>query len=281
MGELPPVNFRFCSTDYFRTMGIDLVSGRAFGEPDRPRRVAVISEATARLVWPNENPVGQTFGRGTGDDPGTEVVGVVRDVRVSLDRPPVATLYVPLWATNERPNLNLVVRYSAGAGSLAAPLRQAVWGLDRDVVVGEVRTMEDVMSASVAGRRFQLALTAAFAAAALLLACLGIYGVVSWSVTRRRGEIGVRMALGAGSRAVRRMLVAEGMRPVAAGLGLGVASAMGLGRFVGSLLFGVSPRDPWTLATVTAVLAAVAALACYVPGRRATLAEPLKALRDE
>ncbi len=279
--ELPPVNYRFCSSAYASTLGLQLLSGRFFADSDRGRRVAVVSETTARLVWPHQDPVGQTFGRGTGDDPSVEVIGVVRDVRVSLDRPPVATLYVPYWTTNERPSTSLVVRYAGGAGTLAGPVRQAVWGLNRDVVVGEVRTMDALAAASVAGRRFQLALTGGFATSALLLACLGIYGVVSWSVARRRNEIGVRMALGAGASVIRRMVVAEAMKPVVAGLALGLAGALVLGQVVRSLLFGVGPRDPWTMAAVAAVLSTVAILACYLPVRRATVADPLSALRYE
>jgi putative ABC transport system permease protein len=157
----------------------------------------------------------------------------------------------------------------------------AVWNIDPDTVVGEIRTMENVVSSSVAQNRFQVILIAGFAASALLLSCLGIYGVVSWSVTRRRNEIGVRMALGATSGNVQRMVVAQGLRPVLAGLALGIAAALASGRVLSSLLFGVSPRDPWTIGTVVVVLATVAALACYIPARRTTLADPLDALRYE
>jgi predicted permease len=278
--ELPPINFRFCSPGYFRAMDIALVAGKAFSDGDRTRRLAVISESTARLIWPDEDPVGQAFGRGTGDDPPVTVAGVVRDVSVGLEHRPVATVYIPYWDTNEAPAYFMVVRHS-GSGTLAADLRKTVWSLDRDVVVGDVRTMTQVLSASVAARRFQLALTAIFAASALLLACLGIYGVVSWSVTRRRGEIGVRMALGAGSASVRRMVVQQAMRPVLAGLAVGLVVAWLLGRVVSSLLFGVSPHDPWTMMAVAGALLLVSAAACYLPARRVTLADPLRALRYE
>jgi putative ABC transport system permease protein len=278
--ELPPINFRFCSPGYFHAMGIAFIRGKAFTDGDRARRLAVISEATARLVWPDEDPVGQSYGRGTSDSPQVVVAGVVRDVSVGLDRRPVPTVYVPYWDTTDVPAFYLVVRH-AGSDTLAPAIRRAIWSLDRDVVVGEVRTMDQVLSASVANRRFQLVLTTIFAASAMLLACLGIYGVVSWSVTRRRGEIGVRMALGAGSGSVRRMVVREAMRPVVAGLAVGLVVAWLLGRLVSSLLFGVSPHDPWTMTGVAGVLALVSAVACYLPARRVTRADPLRALRYE
>ncbi len=278
--ELPPINFRFCSPEYFRAMGIAFAAGRAFTDADRTRRLAVISEATARLVWPKEDPVGQAFGRGTADDPLVTVAGVVRDVSVGLEHQAVATVYVPYWDTNEIPAYFMVVRHS-GSGTLAPALRRAVWSLDRDIVVGDVRTMDQVLSASVAVRRFQLALTAIFASSAMLLACLGIYGVVSWSVTRRRNEIGVRMALGAGSGHVCRMVVREEMQPVLAGLGAGLVVAWSLGRVVSSLLFSVSPHNPRTMATVAGLLLLVSAAACYLPARRVTSADPLRALRYE
>ena len=279
-GELPPVNYRFCSPEYFRAMGISLVAGTTFTDADRGRRLAVISEATARALWPGEDPVGKTFSRGTEKEEPVTVAGVVRDVRISLDRLAPATLYVPYWSTEDRQSFSLVVRHS-GTGALASALREAVWSLDRDVVVGEVRTMGQVLSASVAGRRFQLAVTGLFAASAMLLACLGIYGVVSWSVARRRNEIGVRMALGAGRGAVRRMVIRDAMRPVLAGLVIGMAAALALGRIVSSLLFGVSPHDPATMAVGAVALTLVSTAACYLPARRATLEDPLRALRYE
>jgi predicted permease len=277
--ELPPVNYRFCSPEYFRAVGIALVSGRAFTDADRNRRLAVISEATARAVWPNEDPVGKRFTRGDPKAPPTEVIGVVRDVSVGLAKKPVATAFIPYWDTNESLAMAVVLRTTGSPMAVAGSIRQVVWRVNPDTVVSAVRTMEQVASDSVAGRRFQVLLTALFAASALLLACIGIYGVVSWSVARRRGEIGVRMALGAASSDVRRMVVREGMRPVLLGIAAGVASALAVGRVLSGLLFDVSPRDPMTLAAVAMTLVAVAALACYVPARRATLDDPIRVLR--
>ncbi len=207
------------------------------------------------------------------------VAGVVRDVSVGLESRPVPTLYL-YWDAGEIPDYYMVVRQS-GAATLAPMLRRAVWSVDRDVVVSGVRTMNDVLSASVAVRRFQLSLTTIFACSAMLLACLGIYGVVSWSVTRRRSEIGIRMALGAGRGSVHRMIVRDGMRPVLAGLAAGLLAAWLLGRVVASLLFAVSPHDIATMAEVAAVLTLVSAAACYLPARRVTRADPVRALRYE
>jgi putative ABC transport system permease protein len=279
--ELPPANYRFCSAEYFRAMGIRLVGGTTFTEADRNRHLAVISEATARAVWPNENPVGKKFKPSTEHEPLIEVAGVVRDVSVGLGSKTVATVYLPYWSVNENLSMNVVLRSAADPRAVARSVRQAVWNLDRDTVVGEMRTMDDVVSNSVAGRRFQVLLIGGFAGSALLLACLGIYGVVAWSVARRRNEIGVRMALGAASDDVRRMVVGQGMRPVFAGLALGVIGALALGRVLGSMLFSVSARDPLTIGVVVVTLTVVAMLACYVPARRATLADPLRALRYE
>lgn len=177
--------------------------------------------------------------------------------------------------------MTAVLRTAMDPRAVLRPLHAAVGSLDPDTVVGEMRTLDDLVSESVADRRFQVRLTAAFAASALALACLGIYGVVSWSVARRRQEIGIRMALGAGIGDVRRMVVAAGMRPVLAGLAAGIVAALALGRVLASLLFGVSSHDPAIIAAISFLLVLVAATACYLPARRASLADPLRALRYE
>ncbi|MGA2184455.1 MAG: ABC transporter permease [Bryobacteraceae bacterium] len=280
LAELPMTNMRFCSPDYFRTMGIAFVAGQSFTEADRKRNLAVISELAASRVWPGQNPIGKKFSRGDPDEPPFEVAGVVRDVRPGLAQQPVVTAYFPYWYRN-RLSMTAVLRTSVDPRSLGTAVRSTVWSIDPDTVVGEIRTMQNVVSSSVGQRRFQVWLIAGFAASALLLSCIGIYGVVSWSVARRRNEIGVRMALGATGGNVRRMVMAQGLRPVLAGLAVGIAAALASGRVLSSLLFGVSPRDPWTIGGVALVLATVAALACYIPARRTTLADPLEALRYE
>jgi putative ABC transport system permease protein len=276
----PSADYRFCSPAYFRAMGIPLVAGTTFTEADRNRNPVVISEAAARAAWGNENPIGQKFRPGDDQAPPFEVVGVVRDVRVGMAEKPVATVYAPYWYRS-RTAMNVVVRTSLAPRALAPAIRSAVWGLDPDTVIGEVRTMQNVVSDSVGQRRFQMWLVSGFAASALLLACIGIYGVVSWSVSRRTNEIGIRMALGARSADVHRMIMSQALRPVAGGLVLGVGAALALGRVQNSLLFGVSPRDPLTILAVAALLSGVATLACYIPSRRAARDDPLEALRWE
>lgn len=280
MAELPMTNMRFCSPDYFRTMGSALVAGRSFRESDHSHPVSVISELAAKRVWPGEDPIGKKFGRGDPDEPLFEVVGVVRDVRPGAAKEPVITAYMPYWYRN-RLSMTVVLRSSGDPRALAGSIRSAAWSIDPDTVVGEIRTMQNVVSTSMGQRRFQVMLIGGFAASALLLACIGIYGVVSWSVARRRNEIGVRMALGATSGSVHRMVVKQGLRPVIVGLLLGVAGALACGHMLSTLLFGVSPYDPWIIALVAVVLATVGTFACYVPARRATLSDPLEALRYE
>ena len=164
----------------------------------------------------------------------------------------------------------------------AAPaVRAAVWSIDPETVMGEMRTMDQVVSESVAQRRFQMLLIVAFAGTALLLGAIGIYGVVAWSVARRKNEIGIRMALGAKASDVQRMVLRDGLRPVAFGLVAGVGLAVGFGRVLASFLFGVTAHDPMTIVEVSALLVGVSALACLIPAHRATSAEPLDALRYE
>ena len=280
MAELPMANLRFCNPAYFRTMGIAFTAGEPFRDSDRNRHVAVVSETAARRVWPGQNAIGKRFSRGDPNEPTFEVIGVVRDVRAGAGKEPVVTAYFPYWYIN-RLSMTVVARTSGDPRSLAPAIRSAVWSIDPDTVVGEIQTVQHLVSNSLGQRRFQVMLIAAFAASALLLACIGIYGVVSWSVARRRNEIGVRMALGATSRNVRRMLVLQGLRPVIAGLAVGIAAALASGRLLNSLLFGVSARDPWTICGVGVTLLGVAALACYLPARRTTLTDPLEALRYE
>lgn len=278
--ELPPINMRFSSPHYFETMGIPLVAGSTFTGADRGRKVAIISERVAREVWPGENALGKRFDDGEGNKSLITVVGVVRDVRVGLDKKPVFTMYVPYWQQNQ-PHMYAVLRTAMDPRGIAPALRAAVSSVDPDTVIGEMKTMQNVVSESVAQQRFQMRLIAGFAASALLLACLGIYGVVAWSVARRKNEIGLRMALGAGASGVERMVVAHALRPVLAGLLAGIIAALALGRVLTSLLFGVSAHDPLTIIAVTVVLAVVAAVACWLPAHRATRADPLKALRYE
>jgi putative ABC transport system permease protein len=277
--EQPIINVRFASADYFRTMRIPVIRGRAFEETDRNHQVVVVSERAAERAWPGENPIGKRFRRAP-DNPLLEVIGVVKDVRVNLSKDPVLTVYIPYWQRSVD-DMNVVLRAAGDPRAAAAFVRSAVWSIDPDTVIGKIQTMDDVASSTVAQRRFQMLLIAGFAAAALVLACIGIYGVISWSVTRRRNEIGIRMALGAQAGHVRRMVLVEGMRPVLLGLAMAVGVALAFGQVLNALLFGVTSRDPLTLAAVVCVLAGVAAAACLIPAFRSTRYEPVEALRYE
>ena len=278
MFERPMVNVRFVSPDYFRTLRIPFRAGAPFNNSQRNRPVVIVSEGTARRLWPGQDPIGRRL---IHNEKPEEVVGVTADVRsTSLDKDPVLIIYVPYW---QRPRLSaaLLVRTAMDPLGIAAGIRDVIHQLDADVPVPPMQTLQEVMSDSVAQRRFQMMLIAIFAAAALALAGFGIYGVVSYSVTRRRTEMGIRMALGAGSGGLQRMVLWQAIRPVAAGLALGILMALAAGRALSSLLFQVSARDPLTIAAVAAVLLAVSVAAAWVPARRATRVDPMSALRFE
>jgi len=274
--QLPVANLRFVSPGYFKTLHIALRAGRDFEPGDRSRMVAVISAALAQKLWPGLDPIGRKL-----NDYGSvqEVVGVAADVRsTSLDKDPVNMLYIPYW---QRPRFSssILVRTGMDPAGIASALRAAIWSVDSEVPVPEERTLDQVMSASVARRRFQMLLVLLFAAAALALAAFGTYGVVSYAVTRRRAELGIRMALGAQRGDVLRMVLRQGMTPVFAGLCAGAVIALGIGQYVASMLFQVSPRDPVAFGIATATLLAVSAAACLIPARRATRVNPIDALR--
>jgi predicted permease len=276
--QLPTANLRFISTDYFRTLRIPLRAGRDFQPSDRNRTVAIISESLARTLWPKGDAVGRKLLDGGRIH---EVVGVAADGRTtSLDQPPVNMLYIPMWQRPQNSS-SILVRTGMDPQSIASALRAAVWKADGDVPVPQERTLEQIMSESVARRRFQMALVLLFAIAALALAAFGTYGVVSYSVARRRAEIGIRLALGAGERRVLRLVLRQGMMPVFAGLAAGALAALAIGSYVSSLLFQVSPHDPVAFAATAAVLLGVSALACWIPARRAASVNPLEAIRYE
>jgi putative ABC transport system permease protein len=276
--ERPKVNVRFISPGYFKTLRIPLRDGRTFDDSDRQKKVAIISHAVAENLWPGQNPVGR---RMLHNETPVEVVGVTPDIRsTSLDKDPVLMLYVPYWQ-RARLTASLLVRTSMDPRSIAVALRGAVWEVDSEVPVPEMKTMQKVMADSVAQRRFQMMLVIVFAASALALAGLGTYGVVSYSVTRRRTEMGIRLALGADTVVLRRMVLRQGLLPVALGLAAGITAALAVGQLLQSLLFQVSARDPVTIVVVASVLFAVAAAACAVPAHRATRVDPVVALRFE
>jgi predicted permease len=279
---LPVESFRWVSPEYFSAIHLQLMSGQFFSEGNWGKNVALVSEKTAKTLWPGRDPVGQQFTRG---DPGSEkpftVVGVVADARtISLAKADPMLIYVPYWYRCES-SAGLVVRTRQATGEMADAIRQTIWSVDRDVPVPEVRSLGGVVADSVANQRFEMDLLLLFAVSALLLAGLGIYGVITYSVVQRHREIGLRIALGAQRGSVYRLVLGDGLLPVAAGAAAGVALAFGAARLVSSLLFEVSPYDPVLAIGAVSVLLAVGTAACLLPARRAASIEPMQALRTE
>ncbi len=289
------IEWRAVGPEYFSTLAIPVRGGRAFTEFDLARAapVAIINEATARHYWPDSDPIGQRIliGRWEGrpvlrgePDPPREIVGVVGNVRdIALDRPPRRTVYVPtaqVGAAMFDGLPRVMVRTTHTAEAMAA-VRQALREIDPRFREPRFSNMSDVVASTTAQRRFNTLLIASFAGLALVLTIVGIFGVVSYSVRQRTHEIGIRMALGAGGRQVRRLIIWQGMRAVALGLAVGLFGAFGLTRFMAGMLYGVTPTDPTTFASVSALLAGVAFLASYVPSHRATRVDPMRALKVE
>jgi putative ABC transport system permease protein len=281
MMERPIANYRFVTPGYFETMGIPLHAGRFLADSDRQALPVLISENTARRVFGNKSAIGQRFWRGRTNEKPFEVIGVVGDVRVaSLQKPPGMLVYVPYWYRANN-TFSVVARTGMDAAAAGSALRAAVRDVDKDVPIAKMRTMGEIVDESVSSRRFQMALVLLFAVTALVLASLGIYGVVAYMVTQRRGEMGIRMALGAGAADVHRLVLGRGLAPVVAGLAVGAGLALLLGRIMGSLLFEVSVADPLTFLGVCAVLLSVAVAACMVPSLRAVREDPALVLRYE
>jgi putative ABC transport system permease protein len=270
---------------YFRTLRIPLRSGRVFSIQDdaRATRVVVINSVMARRYWPGGDPIGARITLGDPADSASwrTVVGVVGDVRQNaLNDDPYPQLYLPLAQTPQRSML-LLARTSGDPAALAGPIRRAVVALDSDLPVSDIRTLDDRLQQSIAQPRVSMMLLGIFAMMALVLAAVGIYGVLSYTVTQRTRELGIRMALGAESNSVMRMVIREAMAPALIGVLLGLIGAWGATRLMATLLFGVSATDPATFTVVALFLMAVALVASWVPARRATRVDPLIALRAE
>jgi len=279
------VPWRVLGPDYFRAMKIPLLQGRHFTAADTSDApgVVIINEALARQFWPNENPVGRRIRRGGLDSqrPWSTVVGVVGTVQTQgLDKPPIPELFIP-HAQFALPPMTLVARTADDPLKLVSALRAQILAVDRNTLITNVRTMEEWLSRSVAARRFYMQLLVIFAMLALLLAGVGIYGVMNYAVAQRTHELGIRMALGANTGNVMRLVMRQGMGMTFVGVVIGLGAAFLLTRSMKGMLFVVGPADPLTFALIAALLAAVALLACYIPARRATKVDPLVALRDE
>ena len=278
--------FRVASPGYFNAMGMRLVRGRLFDQSDGPEtpQVALISESLARRYWPNEDPLGKgiQYGNMDGDTHLLRVVGVVSDVReFGLEANTRPTVYVHyLQRPRQAWGFAIVARTPGDVKTLIPAMRSAVQSLNRDVPTN-FRTLGQIFSSSLDNRRFSLVIFGSFAAVALLLAALGIYGVTSYAVTQRTQEIGIRIALGAQLANVLRLVIGQGMKSVLLGIAIGLGGAFALTRLIAHLLFGVSATDPLTFMVVTAFLLLVALLACYLPARRAAKVDPMEALRSE
>ncbi|HXA08204.1 MAG TPA: ABC transporter permease [Bryobacteraceae bacterium] len=280
----PVADIAVVDAQYFHTMEVPLITGRNFTVLDtyKTQPVAVIDQTLARQYWPNENPLGQqlkfAFGRGT---QGLTIIGVAGDIKSDgFEAPSVPHIYVPL---GQFAPVNAVVflRSRGDTGNLGEAVRHEVESIDPNVPVHSISSMDQIIARSVANRRFALELLGVFAVVALLLAAIGIYGVMSYSFSQRAHEVGIRIALGAQRLDILRMALGEGMRTVVIGLASGLVTAAIMTRFFRSMLFNVAPADPITYLSVSAVLAAVALFACYIPARRATRVDPLTALREE
>ena len=276
--------YRACTPNYFHTMGIPVLAGRAFTDEDKAGStpVIIVNETLARKFWPGADPLGRRmrFSGPLAENPWMQVVGVVTDVKHELNLPNSFDYYLP-HAQDVWSSMVLVARTKVEPLALAADMRQQVWAIDKDQPVFEVRTMEQVRSLSVAVYSFSSVSLGVFAGIALLLAAIGIYGVMSYAVTQRTQEIGIRMALGARTADILKLMVRNGMSLAAIGVIAGLAGAFAMTRLLTSLLFGVTPTDLTTFSIVTLGLLLVALLACYIPARRATKVDPLVALRYE
>jgi putative ABC transport system permease protein len=284
-GKSTAADYATVSPDYFRVMRIPLLRGRFFSEQDSPSKpnAAIISETLARRYFPNQDPIGRQmrFGFPPDSNVSREIVGVVGDVRdVALSRKPGPMMYVP-FAQAPLYGGEVVVRSSLSTSSVAAGIRQAVHSIDKDLPVTDVESFPDALGGSVTQERFRTLLLSSFSGIALILAAVGIFGVISYSASQRTHEIGIRMALGAQQRDVLRLILGQGAKLALLGLGAGAVAALLLTRLMASLLYGVSATDPLTFGAVAIVLLGVAVTACYIPARRAMRVDPMVALRHE
>ena len=284
--EVGDVEYRVVTSDYFRALSIPLISGREFGPADTgaSTRVSIINQALARRYFPGEDPIGK---RVTTDDPRSPgavwltIIGVAGDVRHrGLAQEPEPEMYVAHQQYPDR-GMKFVVRTRFGSGTIVSAVKDEIEALDPNLPIYNIRTMERLVSESVAQQRLSSVLFGIFAAIALGLASIGIYGVVSYSANRRTHEIAIRRALGARPGEILRMVIAERMTLAVAGIGVGLGLAMVLARSLSGLLFRVSHFDPITYAAVAMALLGVALAAIYVPARRATRVDPISGLKYE
>jgi putative ABC transport system permease protein len=282
--DLPSTNYYAVTPNYFRAMGIRLVRGRTFTPQDDAKapRVAIINETMARQHFPNEDPIGKRINITTsGPDTWREIIGIVGDIKqYGVDKATSAQSYEP-FAQVPFSSLNVVVRTNGSPAALLGALRPTVYAVDKDQPVGAIRPLEEIVADSIARQRFAMTLLTVFSLVALVIAAVGIYGVMAYSVVQRTGEFGIRMALGAQQRDVLRLVLTQGGKLIGLGLIIGLAATLAASRAMGSMLFNTSAQDPLTLCTITLLLGAVALVACLLPANRATKVNPIEALRTE
>jgi predicted permease len=266
----PIANYRFVSGGYFNAIGTPILEGRTFADTDRGHAVIVLSLTAARTLWPGLDPIGRRIDTGGFFKSPADVIGVAADVRaVDLRRSDVLFAYLPDWSRALGGGSFVIRTSSSDAAATTSAARQAIWSVDRSVPIPRVQPMADLVDRAVARQRFELTLMLLFGAAAATLAALGVYAVVSFAVTRRRREMGIRIALGASPTAIERLVVLEGLTPVAVGLAIGLAAAVPIGHAISGVLFGVRPADPMVMAAAGAVLVIAALGACAAPAYRA------------
>ena len=281
--DLPNTNYYAITPDYFRAMGIRLVRGRVFTPQDDAKapRVAIINETMARQFFPNEDPIGKRINITNGPETWREIVGIVGDIKqYGVDKATSAQSYEP-FAQVPFTSFNVVIRTKGSPAALLGSLRPAVYAVDKDQPVGIIRPLEEIMADSIARQRFAMLLLSVFSGVALVIAAVGIYGVMAYNVVQRTGEFGIRMALGAQQRDVLRLVLTQGGKLIGLGLLIGLLATLGASRAMGSMLFNTSSYDPLTLTSITLLLAAVALVACFFPANRATKVNPIEALRAE
>ncbi|MGA8908619.1 MAG: FtsX-like permease family protein [Acidobacteriaceae bacterium] len=288
--EAPVVNSPIVSPEYFHLLGVPLLRGRLFSDHDLADtpRIAVINQAAAGIYWPNQNPLGKRVRlRLDSREPlssarpaWTTIVGVIADARTeSLADAAIPQIYRSVYQHPAK-NLAIFLRGQLDPSAISAQVREQVQSIDPELPVFRAETLDDVLASSLSVRRFSMEMVALFAATALLLAGLGIYGTISCVVNEQRGEIAIRLALGAQRGTILRMVLRRGLGLAAAGAGLGVAGALIVSHLMAGLLYGVSPGDPVTFICLTTVLVMVALAACYIPARRAMRVDPIVALRE-
>ncbi|HYK21353.1 MAG TPA: FtsX-like permease family protein, partial [Pyrinomonadaceae bacterium] len=281
-GELINVDWSIVTPDYFQTMKIPILRGRTFtdDENEQGKPVVLVDENLARRFWPNEDPLRKHIAY----DSATwhEIIGIVPEVRTyGSEAKPLIRIYTPMGRQPQRNAMLSIRAKNVNVQALSAAVTRTVHEVEKDVAIAEVATLDDILARESSTRRFNALLFSAFAALALVLAATGVYGVLSYSVSQRTHEVGIRMAVGADSRDVLRLFMSQGMRLVLLGLVIGMAGAFALTRLLSSLLFGVSTTDKTTFVLVALGLAIVGLVACYLPARRATKVDPLVALRYE